>query len=86
MNIYCSLSLFAMRQTVYVYDGEKEIANCACNLSDIDETISKLCSEYKINKIVFRGNEGYLQDIMLRILDVAKIKYGIYDLRFEVLK
>lgn len=58
-HIICFIRPFVFKQEILVYKDGKYISNARCSISELKDTLYKLCKENNINNIHLSGNNYY---------------------------
>lgn len=84
-KIVCKIEMFDFSQKVFIStDGElTPIADTTIN--DLPLTLSTLCYQHDIPKVVLYGNKFYAQQVSDKTLEFAKTNYAMNNLEIEVL-
>ena len=90
-EIFCPITMFALKQKIYSVDTEKE--EVATELEEIETdflpwALLDLCKQNDINKIHLAGDAVYIEDIVENIKDYSEknaINYAeLKDIEIEV--
>lgn len=84
-KIICIIKPFALKQNIFVYEDDVEVAHATASMNEMPQTVFGLVQKYEAKQLDLVGPKQLLYGVRKNIKKYDLSEYGLNDLEINII-